>query len=256
MNILGIIPARYDSSRFPGKPLAMINGKSMIQRVFDQVKKSSRINEVIVATDDVRILDHVKDFGGNVMLTSPNHLNGTLRCYEVFEKTNSLNPGFYSAVVNIQGDEPFINPEQIDQVCNTLTNKNAAIATLAKTIDDKEELFSENTVKVVFSNTKKAIYFSRNPIPFMRSCEKKDWLSNATFYKHIGIYGFSSKILEHIVALKPTKLELAESLEQLRWLENGLEIDIDITNYESIGIDTPEDLKNLLTMLENRQAYS
>lgn len=246
MNILGIIPARYDSSRFPGKPLAMINGKSMIQRVYEQVKKSSKINEVIVATDDERILNHVKDFGGNAILTLPNHLNGTSRCYEVFEKANSLKPDFYSAVVNIQGDEPYINPEQINQVCNTLTNKNALIATLAKAIEDKEELFSENTVKVVFSNTKKALYFSRNPIPFMRSLKKQEWLNNATYYKHIGIYGFSTKILAQIVALKPANLELVESLEQLRWLENGLEIDIDLTSYESVGVDTPEDLQKLI----------
>ena len=155
------------------------------------------------------------------------------------KKRNSLIPDFYSAVVNIQGDEPFINPEQINQVCDTLCNKNAIIATLAKEIEDNDELFSENTVKVVFSNTKKALYFSRNPIPFVRSHEKQGWLASATFYKHIGIYGFSSKNLAQIVALKPAKLELAESLEQLRWLENGLEIDIDLTNYESVGVDTP-----------------
>jgi 3-deoxy-manno-octulosonate cytidylyltransferase (CMP-KDO synthetase) len=246
MKILGVIPSRYESSRFPGKPLAMINGKSMIQRVYEQVKKSSKITDVIVATDDERILNHIADFDGKAIMTSSSHLNGTSRCYEVFEKANIEKAGFYEAVVNIQGDEPFINPEQIDRVCETLIQQKAGIATLAKKIEDDDELFSPNTVKVVFDNSKKALYFSRNPIPFLRSFKKEDWLKNATFYKHIGIYGFLAITLNQIMELKPSNLELTESLEQLRWLENGLDIGIDLTNYESVGIDTPEDLKKLI----------
>lgn len=246
MNILGIIPARYASSRFPAKPLVDIKGKTMIQRVYEQVKKSSMITDVIVATDDKRILDNVIAFGGKAMLTSTSHLNGSSRCYEVFEKINVQSPGFYKAVVNIQGDEPFIDPRQINQVCNLLINKKAGIATLAKEIENTEDLFNPNIVKVVFGRKQHAIYFSRSPIPFVRSKEKKDWLKHASFYKHIGIYGFSAGTLSEIVKLKPGKLELSESLEQLRWIGNGIEISVDITEFESVGIDTPEDLKKLI----------
>ncbi len=246
MNILGIIPARYGSSRFPGKPLAEIRGKTMIRRVYDQVKKSKLITEVVVATDDQGIYDEVISFGGKVMLTSADHLNGTTRSHEVFEKFDKGNPGFYQAVVNIQGDEPFIAPEQINQVCNLLIDKKAGIATLAKKIESTEVLFDPNVVKLVMSNSGSAIYFSRNPIPFVRNSEKKDWLKQGNFYKHIGIYGFSAAILHEIVKLPVGKLEISESLEQLRWLENNKEILVDITDFESIGIDTPEDLKKLI----------
>lgn len=252
MNILGVIPARYESTRFPGKPLALINGKTMVQRVYEQVKKASKITDVIIATDDNRIMENVSGFGGKSMLTSKLHLNGTSRCYEVFEKANSLNPDFYDAVVNIQGDEPFIEPEQINQVCNILISKKAGIATLAKKIVDVNELFNSNIVKVVFGVTGTAIYFSRSPIPFLRAYEKNDWLKHTDYYKHIGIYGFNNSTLHEIISMKPGKLESIESLEQLRWLENGIEITIDITDFESVGIDTPEDLKNLLTKFEKK----
>lgn len=246
MNILGVIPARYESSRFPGKPLALINGKTMIQRVYEQVKKTSKITDVIIATDDKRIMENVSSFGGKAMLTSTTHLNGTSRCYEVFEKTNLQKPEYYDAVVNIQGDEPFIEPEQINQVCDLLINKKAGIATLAKKIENVEDLFNPNTVKTVFGTTGSALYFSRSPIPFLRTYEKNDWLNHANYYKHIGIYGFTKSTLQEIVLMKPSKLEVAESLEQLRWLENGIQITIDVTDFESIGIDTPEDLEKLI----------
>lgn len=249
MNILGVIPARFESSRFPGKPLALINGKTMIQRVYEQVKKASKITDVIIATDDKRILENVSGFGGKAILTSTSHLNGTSRCYEVFEKVNSQQPDFYDAVVNIQGDEPFINPEQINQVCDILIKKKSGIATLAKKIIDVDNLFDPNIVKTVFGVNGNALYFSRSPIPFLRSYEKNDWLKHANYYKHIGIYGFAKATLMKIVNLKPGKLEQSESLEQLRWLENELEITIDVTDFESIGIDTPEDLEKLINII-------
>jgi len=246
MNILGIIPARYGSTRFPGKPLAEIRGKSMVRRVYEQVKKANLITEIIVATDDQRIYEEVESFGGKVIMTSSKHLNGTSRSHEVFEKLDKENRGFFQAVVNIQGDEPFIEPEQINQVCNLLIEKKAGIATLAKKIESTEVLFDSNTVKLVMSNAGSAIYFSRNPIPFVRSSEKQEWLNQGNFYKHIGIYGFSAATLNEIVEMPTSKLEILESLEQLRWLENGKEIFVDITEFESIGIDSPEDLKKLI----------
>jgi 3-deoxy-manno-octulosonate cytidylyltransferase (CMP-KDO synthetase) len=246
MNILGIIPARYGSSRFPGKPLAEIRGKTMVQRVYEQVKKAESISEVIVATDDQRIFNEVESFGGKVMLTSTNHLNGTSRSHEVFKNLDKNNTGFFQAIVNIQGDEPFIAPQQINQVCKLLIEKNADIATLAKKIESSEVLFDPNVVKLVMSNSGSALYFSRNPIPFVRNSEKQNWLKQGSFYKHIGIYGFSVATLNEIVEIPTGKLEVLENLEQLRWLENGKEILVDITDFESIGIDTPEDLKKLI----------
>lgn len=246
MNILGVIPARYESTRFPGKPLALINGKTMIQRVYEQVIKTSKITDVIIATDDIRIMENVSGFGGKAMLTSKSHLNGTSRCYEVFEKANSQNPDFYDAVINIQGDEPFIEPEQINQVCDILIKKKSGIATLAKKIDNVDDLFNPNIVKIVFGVSGSALYFSRSPIPFLRAYEKDVWLKHADYYKHIGIYGFIKSTLHEIIRMKPGRLESMESLEQLRWLENGVKITIDITDFESIGIDTPEDLKKLI----------
>ena len=248
MEILGIIPARYSSSRFPGKPLAMINGKTMIQRVYEQVQKSTRITDTIVATDDIRIYQEVISFGGEAMLTSTTHQNGSSRCYEVFEKKNEERPDFYEAVVNIQGDEPYINPIQIDQVCDILIENDAEISTLAKRLYN-DDLFDPNTVKVVFGKSGHALYFSRNPIPFQRSHKKEEWLNHASYYKHIGIYGFTTDALERINSLKPSRLELNEGLEQLRWLENDLKINVDITEFESFGIDTPEDLEKLINII-------
>ncbi len=243
MNIIGIIPARYASTRFPGKPLTIINGKSMIQRVYEQVSLAKTISKIIVATDDGRIEAHVKAFGGNVCMTSENHNSGTERCFEVVETINDME---IDVVINIQGDEPYINPTQIDLLASAFVNKEIEIATLIKQIHQNEELLSPNVVKVVKDLHQKAIYFSRSPIPYLRGDVMQDWLTKADYYKHIGIYAYRSAILKKIVALPLSNLEKTESLEQLRWIENGFSIHTAITEFESIAIDTPEDLKKLI----------
>lgn len=241
MRIIGIIPARYASSRFPGKPLVDIDGKTMIQRVYEQAKKAGILTDVIVATDDQRIADNVDGFNGKVIITSDKHKTGTERCNEVIinlEKQNIV----FDVVINIQGDEPFIDPIQIEKVANCFADKNVQIATLIKKLYSEEELFSPNIIKVVAAKNKNALYFSRSPIPFFRGKEKGDWLQNAEYFKHIGIYAYRSKVLKDISVLEPTPNELSESLEQLRWLENGYNIHTEITELESHSIDIPEDL--------------
>ena len=239
--VLAVIPARWASTRFPGKPLANIAGKSMIQRVLEQVNLSKKIDRVVVATDDTRILQHVRDLGGEAMMTNPDHPSGTDRCAEV-----ALHFPEAQIILNIQGDEPFILPEQIDLLADTLLqNSYSSIATLAKKIDRADFLTNPNVVKVVFSESIGAIYFSRHPIPFVRGARAEFWLEKQDFYKHIGLYGFRRDALMKIADLSPTPLEIAESLEQLRWLEHGFRIAIGITALETIGIDTPEDLENL-----------
>ena len=239
--LLAVIPARYASTRFPGKPLVDIGGKTMIRRVYEQVSLSKAADRVIVATDDRRIFDHVKSFGGEVMLTGAEHPSGTDRCAEV-----AANFPEATHVLNVQGDEPFIQPEQIDLLAGTLIQQNACtIATLAKKIENTNDLLNPNIVKVVFSDEAGALYFSRNPIPFVRGASKEEWLERQTFYKHIGLYGFEAATLQQIAALSPTLLERAESLEQLRWLEHGLRIAVGVTTLETRGIDTPEDLEGL-----------
>lgn len=236
MKTLGIIPARFASTRFPGKPLALIGGKTMIERVYAQCQKSS-LTDIIVATDDERIYDHVKSFG-QVIMTSTHHQSGTDRCQEVIEKL----PKTYDYVINIQGDEPFIDPAQIN-LLYSLLNGETEIATLIKKIENPEHLFNSNVVKVVKGVTNQALYFSRSPIPFVRGKSEKDWLFNQTFYKHIGLYAYRTDVLKRISALKPSALEKAESLEQLRWLENGYSILTAETEIETFGIDSPEDLE-------------
>lgn len=236
--ILAVIPARYASTRFPGKPLVLIEGKTMIQRVWEQVAQSSRVAEAVVATDDDRIAAHVAAFGGRVVRTRSDHPSGTDRCAEVAQLFPQAD-----FVLNIQGDEPFVQPQQIDLLADTLCSDTAfSIATLAKRIEQAELLFNPNIVKVVFAENGQALYFSRHPIPFVRGQELENWLSKQAFFKHIGLYGFRRETLMHIAGLSPTPLERAESLEQLRWLENGLPIRVGETELESIGIDTPEDL--------------
>jgi len=237
MKILGIIPARYASTRFEGKPLAKINGKTMICRVVERASQSSMLSDVIVATDDNRIAEEVVKNGFHVMMTSDKHPNGTSRCAEVAIQ----NPG-YNAVINIQGDEPFIDPEQIDSLARVITQSKADIATLIKVIKTNDELFAPNVVKAVIDNQGNALYFSRQAIPFLRGIEQDKWLDNHTFYKHIGIYAYRTDVLNKIVNMPQTPLEKAESLEQLRWLENGLTIATAVTAHESIAIDTPDDL--------------
>lgn len=241
MKILGIIPARFGSTRFPGKPLVDIDGKTMIQRVFEQAKNCLTLTDVIVATDDQRIFNEVTRFGGKVVITSTSHQSGTDRCAEVVNKLSEQ----YDVIINIQGDEPFINPIQITQLCNCFLDEKTQIATLIKAITEQADLFNENKVKVTFNTNHFAIYFSRNAIPFFRGEAYENWIKKHTYFKHIGIYGYKTKILKEITLLKQSKLELAEGLEQLRWLENGYNIKIAVTELEAISIDTPEDVSKL-----------
>ena len=237
MKVVGIIPARYASTRFPGKPLALIKGKPMIQRVYEQALKS-KLDAVVIATDDVRIADAVMDFGGQYVMTSPNHRSGTDRCCEALDLLKTK----YDAVVNIQGDEPFIDPKQIDLLVDLIVRDDTPLASLAKRIDDADELFSPNAVKVVVNQEGNAMYFSRNPIPFMRNVDRDEWLAKGRFYKHIGIYAYKADVLHQVARMEPSALEQAESLEQLRWLENGLAIRMALSDAENISIDTPDDL--------------
>ncbi|OKL38648.1 3-deoxy-manno-octulosonate cytidylyltransferase [Pontibacter flavimaris] len=241
MEVLGIIPARYASTRFPGKPLTDIQGKSMIQRVYEQAKKSS-LAEVIVATDDTRILDHVQGFGGKAVMTGSQHQSGTDRCFEAYKLHNQP----YEYIINIQGDEPFIHPEQIDLVARCFERPQTQLATLVKKVETAEELFNVNSPKVVLNQSREALYFSRQPIPYCRNVPSDIWHKQHTYYKHIGIYGYRADILEQITQLPPSALELAESLEQLRWLEHGFRITTALTHHETIGIDTPEDLERVM----------
>lgn len=241
MEVLGIIPARYASTRFPGKPLTDIYGKSMIQRVYEQAKKSG-LAEVLVATDDARILEHVQGFGGKAVMTGSHHQSGTDRCFEAYKLNNQQ----YEYIINIQGDEPFIHPEQIDLVAACFEKPNTQLATLVKQVETAEELFNVNSPKVVINQAKEALYFSRQPIPYCRNVPNDIWHKQHTYYKHIGIYGYRADILEQITQLPPSALELAESLEQLRWLEYGFKITTALTHHETIGIDTPEDLARVM----------
>ncbi len=246
MKIIGVIPARYSSTRFPGKPLAKICGKPMIQRVYEQALKAKSIDYLTVATDDKRIFKTVKNFGGNAVMTSINHLNGTTRCMEAVNIFQTNNKNIHlDVIVNIQGDEPFIKPEQIELLTALFNNSIVQIGTLAKKINTENELFSPNVVKIIMDKNFNALYFSRNTIPFIRNSEKEKWLNEHQFYKHIGIYAYRLPVLQKLVSLPIGKLEKAESLEQLRWLENGIPINLAITNLDSIGIDTQDDLLKL-----------
>ena len=245
--VLGIIPARYASTRFPGKPLVDIKGKPMVQHVYERVSKL--LVNTVVATDDERIEKAVKDFGGKVLMTSGNHASGTERCFEAYGKYKSKYNFNADVIVNIQGDEPFIRDEHLQKVISCFYDERAEIATLAKLIDSTDELFSPNQPKLVFNNFNEALYFSRSPIPFFRNAPENLWLQKHNYYKHIGIYAYRADILEKIVKLKPTELEKAESLEQLRWLENGFKIKVEITEYDSQSIDTPDDLEKLLSAM-------
>lgn len=243
MKVVGIIPARYASKRFPGKPLVDIAGKTMIQRVYEQSKKS--INDVYVATDDKRIQKAVLEFGGQVIMTSKKHNSGTDRIAEAIDIINKLEDTNFDIIVNIQGDEPFIYPEQIDSVIKCFNNKQTQIATLAKHINNSDDIFNENKPKVILNKNKEAINFSRSPIPYYRGKKRHEWVTSHKYYKHIGLYAYRLDILKEITKLKESSLEIAESLEQLRWIENGYKIVVEETEFESIGIDTPKDLKKI-----------
>jgi len=238
---IGIIPARYASTRFPGKSLADIHGKPMIRWVYEQTLKA--LETVYVATDDSRIYDTVLNFGGKAIMTSTEHQSGTDRCAEAVAKITSIEDILADVVVNIQGDEPFIKPRQIKLLTLCFDDRNVEIATLIRKVEIEEDLFNSNHPKVVLSLDGNAIYFSRSAIPYYRDADRHRWLQNHTYYKHIGIYGYKTDTLLRLTSLGQSSLEIAESLEQNRWLENGFKIRTAITPWESIGIDTPEDLE-------------
>lgn len=239
MKIIGIIPARFASTRFPAKALTLIKQKPMIQWVIERASKS-RLDEVLVATDHKSIFDFVKSIGGQVVMTSEEHPSGTDRCFEAYKNAGSI----ADFIINIQGDEPLIDPEQINLLINNL-NSETELATLKKRITDQETLFNPNTPKVICDVKGNALYFSRQTLPYIRGHETKDWLLSMDYYKHIGIYGYRADILEKITRLPQGKLEKAESLEQLRWLEHGFKIKVVETEMETIGVDVPEDLLKL-----------
>ena len=240
MKFIGIIPARYASTRFPGKPLAMLAGKPVIRRVYEQVK--SVLDDVYVATDDQRIFDTVKSFGGMVVMTSANHKSGTDRIEEAVQKIG----GDYDVVINIQGDEPFIQASQIRTVCSCFDDENTQIATLGKPFTKEmgfEARENPNSPKIVVDNNGYAMYFSRSIIPFIRGKATDEWIDSYPFLKHIGLYAYRRHVLDEITGLPQSSLEKAESLEQLRWLQNGYRIKVGLTDVETIGIDTPADLE-------------
>ncbi len=241
MKFIAIIPARYASTRFPGKPLVDIHGKPMVQHVYEKALNSGLFEKVIVATDDDRIRDTVIGFGGEVAMTAENHQSGTDRCGEVI---NQLSDEF-DVVINVQGDEPFIHQSQLEELTNLFKSTPAQIGTLKKRLSNVGDVFNPNVVKVVTGIDKRALYFSRNPIPYVRDSDQSDWISKQQFFKHLGLYGYKSEVLKELVKLAPSELENSESLEQLRWLENGYSIFISETHHESIGIDTPEDLMKI-----------
>ena len=247
MKFVAIIPARYSSSRFPGKPLADIKGKTMIRRVYERT--SMVFEHCWVATDDARIENEVRSFGGNVAMTSSDHKSGTDRCAEalgIAEKQSGIS---FDVVVNVQGDEPFISTEQLATVKSLFDDPATQIATLVKPFSESEDIFNPNSPKVVISNSDNALYFSRSVIPHLRGVQTSEWQRTHTYYKHIGLYAYRSEVLARITRLPQSVLEKAESLEQLRWIENGYDIKVGITNSESVAIDTPEDLQRVLDML-------
>jgi 3-deoxy-manno-octulosonate cytidylyltransferase (CMP-KDO synthetase) len=251
MKFLGIIPARYASTRFPAKPLANLGGKMVIQRVYEQV--TSVLNDAIVATDDVRIADAVNAFGGKVVMTSTSHKSGTDRCFEAYTKT----PGDFDVIINIQGDEPFIQPVQLQAIMDCFKDPQTQIATLVKPFipsDGYDALENVNSPKVVVNKNMQALYFSRSIIPYFRNKDRKDWLTGHTYYKHIGLYAYRAEVLREITSLPQSPLEITESLEQLRWLENGYVIKVGISEVETIGIDTPEDLEKAEAFLAKQHA--
>lgn len=240
MKFIGIIPARYESTRFPGKPLAMLGGKYVIRRVYEQVAEV--LQDVCVATDDKRIAEAVREFGGNAVMTSKNHKSGTDRIEEAVTSLGST----HDVVINIQGDEPFIHRSQIEAVCRCFDDPQTQIATLGKPFGngsaDYAAIANPNSPKIVVDNNGYAMYFSRSIIPFVRGCEPGKWPASYPFLKHIGMYAYRRDTLGEITRLPQSSLEVAESLEQLRWLQNGYRVKVGLTDVETIGIDTPEDL--------------
>lgn len=245
MKFIGIIPARYSSSRFPGKPLAILGGKPVIEHVYRQV--SSVMEDVFVATDDQRIYDAVEAFGGKAIMTRSDHKSGTDRICEALEKVG----GSFDVVINIQGDEPFIQKSQLETVMQCFDDPRTQIATLGKPFESMEAVENPNSPKMVLDNDGYALYFSRSVIPFVRGKEHEEWLSHFPYLKHIGLYAYRTEVLREVSKLPQSTLELAESLEQLRWLQNGYKIKVGLTNVETIGIDTPEDLQRAEEKMAN-----
>jgi 3-deoxy-manno-octulosonate cytidylyltransferase (CMP-KDO synthetase) len=248
MKIIGIIPARYASTRFPAKVLADINGKSMIRRVYEQVIQANLLTDICVATDHEAIAEEVDRFGGKYVFTATNHPSGTDRCFEALQKNITLTQENYDYVINIQGDEPFIKPEQIDLLAQTLIegNKTIELATMVLKAQNIADLENNSEVFVTFNTAWEALYFSRFPIPFQQKAPKHEWLSHHDYYKHLGMYAYRTDILSKLTQLSVSSLEKCESLEQLRWLENGFRIKLVATNHDSYCIDTPEDLEKVL----------
>jgi 3-deoxy-manno-octulosonate cytidylyltransferase (CMP-KDO synthetase) len=243
-SILGIIPARYASTRFPGKPLIDIKGISMIQRVYQQAKKSTLLKDVIVATDDERIYKHVESFGGKVVYTQSEHPSGTDRSFEALQKFNSN----FDYVINIQGDEPFIDPTQIDLLAN-VCDGTTELATLMIPVDSHEVLFDMGEVKITLNSKSEALYFSRMVIPFIKNKPQEEWHKHHQYFRHVGMYAYRADVLEQITKLNPSSLENAESLEQLRWLENGFKVKCVKTDFDSHCIDTPDDIEKVIRLM-------
>ena len=251
LRFIVIIPARYASTRFPAKPLALLGGKPVIQHVYEQV--SGVVENVVVATDDERIYEAVETFGGRVVMTSSNHKSGTDRCWEAYQKQGEE----YDVVINVQGDEPFIAHSQLRAIMDCFNDETTDIATLVKPFTEEdgiEALENPNSPKVVLDKQSRAIYFSRSVIPYLRGVEREEWLKKHTYYKHIGMYAFRADVLRQVTSLEQSPLELAESLEQLRWLENGYKIGVGISDVETVGIDTPEDLQKAEEFLKKRNS--
>jgi 3-deoxy-manno-octulosonate cytidylyltransferase (CMP-KDO synthetase) len=240
--IAGIIPARYASTRFPGKPLIDIQGKTMIQRVYEQSAKSKSLHKLVVATDDERILEHVQSFGGEALMTSTDHANGTDRCWDALQQLGDD----YQYVINIQGDEPFIDPRQIDELASVLQDGSTELATQMIPVGTHEELFDRGEVKIVLNGKMEALFFSRMVIPFIKGVDEKDWHLHFRYHRHVGMYAYRRDVLEKISKIPVSSLEQAESLEQLRWLEHGFKIKCVITHFESHCIDMPEDIEKVM----------
>lgn len=237
MKFIGIIPARYASTRFPGKPLALLGGKPVIQHVYEKV--AAVLEAAYVATDDERIYDIVKSFGGQVVMTRTDHKSGTDRIEEAIEKIG----GEWDVVVNVQGDEPFVAKSQLDTICHCFDDPTTQIATLGKPFESMEAVQNPNSPKIVVDNMGFAMYFSRSVIPYVRGKEMSSWLTHYPFLKHLGIYAYRKDVLRQVTQLPQSSLEIAESLEQLRWLQNGFKIKVGTTDVETVGIDTPQDLE-------------
>lgn len=246
MKFIGIIPARYASTRFPGKPLALLDGKPVIQHVYEKV--AAVLEAAYVATDDERIYDVVKSFGGQVVMTRTDHKSGTDRIEEAIEKIG----GEWDVVVNVQGDEPFVAKSQLDTICHCFDDSTTQIATLGKPFESMEAVQNPNSPKIVVDNMGFAMYFSRSVIPYVRGKEKSSWLTHYPFLKHLGIYAYRKDVLRQVTQLPQSSLEIAESLEQLRWLQNGFKIKVGTTDVETVGIDTPQDLERAEEFLKTQ----